>query len=174
MTVPKIITVPDPILRKKCSPLEKVDSDLKKLMKGMLETMYNAPGIGLAAVQVGILKRLVVIDVSREEERKNPLFLINPKIIHKSKNTSIYEEGCLSLPGQFAEIERPAECHVKYIDYNGRQKEIKAEGLLSTCIQHEIDHLEGILFIDYLSKLKKTMIIKKLSKKKDSLERVVV
>ena len=170
----KILTEPDPILRKKCAPLEKVDADTKKLMDDMLETMYAAPGIGLAAAQVGILKRLIVIDISKAEEKKNPLFLINPKIIHQSKKTSVYEEGCLSIPGQFAEIERPAECTVKYIDYHGKEKELKADGLLATCVQHEVDHLNGILFIDYLSKLKKDMIIKKLVKQKKGIERVIV
>ena len=143
-------------------------------MDDMLETMYAAPGIGLAAIQVGILKRLVVIDISKGEEEKKPVFLINPQIIHQSKKTSIYEEGCLSLPGQFAEIERPAECTLKYIDYNGKEKELKADGLLATCVQHEVDHLNGILFIDYLSKLKKDMIIKKLVKQKKGIERVIV
>ena len=170
----KILTEPDPILRKKCEPLEKVDTETKKLMDDMLETMYAAPGIGLAAIQVGILKRLVVLDISKGEEEKKPMFLINPKIIHQSKKTSIYEEGCLSLPGQFAEIERPAECILKYIDYNGKEKELKADGLLATCVQHEVDHLNGILFIDYLSKLKKDMIIKKLVKQKKGIERVIV
>ena len=170
----KILIEPDPILRKKCEPLEKVDKEIKKLMDDMLETMYAAPGIGLAAIQVGILKRLVVIDISKSEEKKNPIFLINPQIIHKSKKTSVYEEGCLSLPGQFAEIERPAECTLKYVDYNGREKELKADGLLATCVQHEVDHLNGILFIDYLSKLKKDMIIKKLVKQKKGIERVIV
>ena len=170
----KILIEPDPILRKKCEPLEKVDDSLRKLMDEMLLTMYDAPGIGLAAIQVGILKRIVVIDISKEEEKKNPLFLINPQIIRKSKNTSIYEEGCLSLPGQFAEIERPAECELKYIDYSGNEKILTANGLLATCIQHEVDHLDGILFIDYLSKLKKDMIIKKLVKQKKEIERIVV
>ena len=170
----KILTEPDPILRKKCELLEKVDEETKKLMDDMLETMYAAPGIGLAAIQVGILKRLVVIDISKEEEKKKPIFLINPQIIHQSKNTSVYEEGCLSLPGQFAEIERPAECTIKYLDYNGKEKELKSDGLLATCIQHEVDHLNGILFIDYLSKLKKDMIIKKLVKQKKEVERVIV
>ena len=170
----KILTEPDSFLRKKCEPLEKVDVDTKKLMDDMLETMYAAPGIGLAAVQIGILKRVVVIDVSKVEEERKPLFLVNPEIIHQSKNTSIYEEGCLSLPGQFAEIERPAECIVKYIDYNGKEKELKSDGLLATCIQHEVDNLNGILFIDYLSKLKKDMIIKKLVKQKKEIERVIV
>ena len=170
----KIIIEPDPILRKKCEPLEKMDANTKKLMDDMLETMYQAPGIGLAAVQIGILKRLVVIDISKDEEKKNPIFLINPEIINLSEQTSVYEEGCLSLPGQFAEVERPAECILKYIDYYGKEKELKADGLLSTCIQHEVDHLNGILFIDYLSKLKKDMIIKKLVKQKKEIERVIV
>ena len=172
--IKKIIIEPDPILRKKCESLEIVDAETKKLMDDMLETMYAAPGIGLAAVQVGILKRLVVIDISKDEEKKRPLFLVNPLIVQQSKKTSVYEEGCLSLPGQFAEIERPAECTIKYIDYEGKQKELKADGLLATCIQHEVDHLNGILFIDYLSKLKKDMIIKKLVKQKKEIERVIV
>ena len=170
----KILTEPDPILRKKCEPLEKVDAHTKKLMDDMLETMYAAPGIGLAAIQIGILKRLVVIDISKEEEKKQPIFLVNPEIIYRSKETSVYEEGCLSLPGQFAEVERPSECTIKYIDYYGKKKDLKADGLLATCIQHEIDHLNGILFIDYLSKLKKDMIIKKLVKQKKEIERVIV
>ena len=174
MSLRTIVIEPDPILRKKSEILEKVDDELRALLDDMLETMYSAPGIGLAAVQVGILKRLIVIDVSKDKEKKNPFFLINPEIISKSKNTSTYEEGCLSLPGYFAEIERPAECQVKYIDYFGKKKEIKATGLLSTCIQHEIDHLNGVLFIDYLSKLKRDMIVKKLIKQKKELDKVVL
>ena len=174
MSQRKIVIEPDPILRKKSEILEKVDDDLRKLLDDMLETMYSAPGIGLAAVQVGILKRLIVIDVSKDKDKKNPLFLINPEIISKSENTSTHEEGCLSLPGHFAEIERPAECHIKYINYEGKEKEIKASGLLSTCIQHEVDHLNGILFIDYLSKLKKDMIVKKLVKNKKELNKIVL
>ncbi len=170
----KIVIEPDPILRKESAPIEKVDNDLRKLLDDMLETMYAAPGIGLAAVQIGILKRLIVIDISKDKEKKNPLFLINPEIVSKSKNTSIYEEGCLSLPGHFAEIERPSECQINFLDYNGKKKEITAKGLLSTCIQHEVDHLNGILFIDYLSKLKKDMIIKKLVKHKKELDKVVL
>ena len=154
--------------------MEKVDDELRKLMDEMLQIMYKAPGIGLAAVQIGILKKLIVIDISRENEKKNPLFLINPKITFKSKTRSIYEEGCLSLPGYFAEVERPAECHLDYIDYYGKKKELKADGLLSTCIQHEVDHLNGILFIDYLSKLKRDMIIKKLIKNKKELNKIVL
>ena len=174
MTKRTIITEPDIILRKKSANLEKVDDDLRELMDDMLETMYAAPGIGLAGVQIGILKRLIVIDVSRDEEKKNPLFLINPEIITKSSNTSVYEEGCLSLPGYFAEIERPAECQIEYVDYHGKKKEMKASGLLATCIQHEIDHLNGILFIDYLSKLKRDMVIKKLIKNKKEFNKIVL
>ena len=174
MTRRKILIEPDPILRKKCVALEKVDDELRKLMNEMLETMYDAPGIGLAAIQIGILKRVVVIDISKSDEKKNPMFFINPEITYKSKETSVYEEGCLSLPGQFAEIERPAECHLKYVDYDGKEKNLKADGLLATCIQHEVDHLNGVLFIDYLSKLKKDMMIKKLVKQKRELERIVV
>ena len=174
MSIKNIVIEPDPILRKKSEPLERVDNYLKQLMDDMLETMYAAPGIGLAAVQVGILKRLVVIDISKEKEKKNPLFLINPVITFKSKRSSTYEEGCLSLPGHFAEIERPAECHLNYVDYNGKKQEIKAEGLLATCIQHELDHFDGVLFIDYLSKLKKDMIIKKLIKHKKEVNKLIL
>ena len=171
MPIKKIIIEPDPILRKKSESLETVNNQLRKLMDDMLQTMYKAPGIGLAAVQIGVLKRVIVIDIAKEDQKKNPLFLVNPSLTFKSKDTSIYEEGCLSLPGHFAEIERPAECH---LDYNGTKKSLKATGLLATCIQHEIDHLNGILFIDYLSKLKKDMIIKKLIKKKRELDKIVL
>ena len=174
MSKKKIVIEPDPILRKNSQPIEKVDDELRKLMDDMLETMYAAPGIGLAAVQIGILKRLIVIDISKEKEKKNPLFLINPEITFRSEKTSIYEEGCLSLPGHFAEIERPATCHLDYVDYNGKKKAFKAEGLLATCIQHEVDHLNGVLFIDYLSKLKKDMIIKKLIKHKKEINKIVL
>jgi len=174
MALRQILTEPNEILRKKSLPVDKVDKDLQTLMDDMLETMYAAPGIGLAAIQVGVPKRIIVLDIEQKEGKKNPLFFINPEIIEKSKNLSTYEEGCLSVPGQFAEIDRPDKCHLKYLDYHGNKKEIKAEGMLATCIQHEMDHLEGILFIDYLSKLKKTMIIKKLSKQKKELERIVV
>ena len=174
MSQRKIVIEPDPILRKKSETLEKVDNELRKLLDDMLETMYAAPGIGLAAVQVGVLKRLIVIDVSKDKEKKNPLFLINPEIISRSEQTSVHEEGCLSLPGHFAEIERPAECQIKFVDYNGKKKELTANGLLATCIQHEVDHLNGILFIDYLSKLKKDMIVKKLIKHKKELNKVVL
>ena len=174
MSIRNIIIEPDPILRKKSTKLETIDDSIRKLLDEMLQTMYNAPGIGLAAVQIGILKRIVVIDVSKKEEEKKPLFLINPEITYQSKETSIYEEGCLSLPGHFAEIERPAKCKINYINYYGKKDELEAEGLLSTCVQHEIDHLNGVLFIDYLSKLKKDMIIKKLKKQKKELDKAIL
>ena len=174
MALRQILTEPNKILREKSLSVENVDKSIQILMDDMLETMYAAPGIGLAAIQVGIPKRVIVLDIKQKEGQKNPICLVNPEIIEKSKNNSTYEEGCLSVPGQFAEIDRPDKCHVKYLDYYGEKKEMKAEGTLATCIQHEIDHLEGILFIDYLSKLKKTMIIKKLSKQKKAIERIVV
>ncbi len=174
MTIRKILTIPDPKLREKSSAVKKVDKDIKNLMDDMLSTMYDAPGIGLAAIQIGIPKRVIVMDLSKEPDKKKPMYFINPEIIWKSNVNSSYEEGCLSIPNQFAKIDRPDKCHIKYLDYNGHEKEIKAEGLLSTCIQHEIDHLNGVLFIDYLSKLKKDIIIKKVSKDKKELERVVV
>ena len=174
MTIRKILTEPDPFLRQKSKKVEQVNDEIRTLMDDMLETMYNAPGIGLAAIQVGEPKRVIVIDLSREDEKKNPLYFVNPELIINSDNNAAYEEGCLSVPGQFAEISRPDKCKVKYLDYNGNEKILDAEGLLATCIQHEMDHLEGILFIDYLSKLKKNMIVKKLSKQKKNLERIVV
>ena len=173
MTIRKILVEPDPFLRQVSQDVEKVDNELRTLMDDMLETMYAAPGIGLAAIQVGVPKRVIVIDLSKEEERK-PFYFVNPRIIKKSENNSTYEEGCLSVPGQFAEVDRPDQCHVSYLDYNDQKKELKAEGLLATCIQHEIDHLEGILFIDYLSKLKQNFIVKKLSKQKKALKRIIV
>ena len=174
MALKKILTEPNKTLRQKSSPVEKVDGELQRLMDDMLETMYAAPGIGLAAIQIGVPKRIIVLDIASKDEPKNPMFFINPEIIEKSETNSTYEEGCLSVPGQFAEIDRPNKCHIRYLDYYGQPKGLKTEGMLATCIQHEMDHLEGILFIDYLSKLKKSMIVKKLSKQKKELERIVV
>ncbi len=174
MAIKTILTEPNKILRQISNPVDHVGEEEQKLMDDMLETMYAAPGIGLAAIQIGIPKRIIIMDISRKKENKNPLHFINPEIVWKADEDIIYEEGCLSVPNQFAEINRPKECHVKYLDYFGQPQLLKAEGLLATCIQHEIDHLEGILFIDYLSKLKKTMIIKKLSKQKEKSERIVV
>ena len=175
MSIRTILTEPNKILRQKSINVEKVDKEIQILIDDMLETMYAAPGIGLAAIQIGIPKRVIVMDASREKEEKKPLCFVNPEIIWKANENSTYEEGCLSVPDQFAEIERPKECHIKYLDYYDKPQLLKAEGLLATCIQHEIDHLEGILFIDYLSNLKKSMIVKKLSKqKKTNIDRIVV
>ena len=174
MAIKEILVEPNKILRQKSLKVDKVDEDLQKLMDDMLETMYAAPGIGLAAIQVGVPKRVIVLDLSSRDEKKDPMYFVNPEIVNKSEINSTYEEGCLSVPGQFAEIDRPEKCHIKYLDYYGQPKEIQAEGMLATCIQHEMDHLEGVLFIDYLSKLKKTMIVKKLSKQKKAIERIVV
>ena len=172
MTIKTILTEPNKILRQVSKPVEKVGLEERQLMDDMLETMYHANGIGLAAIQIGVAKRIIVMDLSKKEEEKNPMFFVNPVIKNKNQNFSTYEEGCLSVPNQFAEIERPETCEVEYLDYDGKQKIIKAEGLLATCIQHEMDHLQGILFIDYLSKLKKSMIIKKLSKDKNKSDRI--
>ena len=173
MAIRKILTEPDPFLRQVSHEVEKVDNKIRELMDDMCETMYAAPGIGFAAIQIGIPKRLIVIDLSKEE-KKTPMYFVNPKVIIKSKNNSTYEEGCLSVPGQFAEVDRPNKCHISYLDYNNQKQELRAEGLLATCIQHEMDHLEGILFIDHLSRFKKNYIVKKLSKQKKVLERIVV
>ena len=174
MSIRKIITIPDPILRQISEPVKLVDKDIKKLSEDMLETMYEAPGIGLAAVQVGVLKRVIVIDLSKKDEKKNPLCIINPELTFKSDDLVSYEEGCLSIPNQFAEVKRPSSCKVNFLDYNGKKKEINANGLLATCIQHEVDHLDGILFIDYLSKLKKDRIIKKLRKHKKEIDKIII
>ena len=172
MTVKTILTEPNKLLRQISIPVEKVGKEEKQLMDDMLETMYAANGIGLAAIQIGVPKRIIVMDLSKDKSEKEPKYFVNPVIKNKNLTNATYEEGCLSVPDQFAEIERPKECEVEYLDYNGEKKFLKAEGLLATCIQHEMDHLEGILFIDYLSKLKKSMIIKKLTKSKST--RIVV
>ena len=170
MTVKTILTEPNKLLRKISKSVENVGDIERKIMDDMLDTMYAAPGIGLAAIQIGVPKRIIVMDISRDENRNEPRYFVNPVIKNKNKEKVKYEEGCLSVPDQFAEIERPNTCEVEYLDYDGKKKLLKADGLLATCIQHEIDHLEGILFIDYLSKLKKSMIIKKLSKIKVNRE----
>ena len=168
MSVKPILTEPNKLLRQISESVESVGDEERKLMDDMLETMYAAPGIGLAAIQIGVPKRIIVMDISRDENKKEPRYFVNPVIKNKNNDKSKYEEGCLSVPDQFAEIERPNSCEVEYLDYNGKKQLLKADGLLATCIQHEMDHLEGILFIDYLSKLKKSMIIKKLSKIKSN------
>jgi len=174
MTVKTILTEPNQLLREISQPVDQVDENEQKLMDDMIETMYAANGIGLAAIQIGFPQRIIVMDISKDKKNKNPMYFVNPIILNKATEQSTYEEGCLSVPNQFAEIDRPNKCEVEYLDYNGEKKLLKAEGLLATCIQHEIDHLEGILFIDYLSKLRKSMIIKKLSKQKNKPERIVV
>ncbi len=174
MTIRSILTEPNKILRQVSKPVESVKKEEQKLMDDMLETMYNANGIGLAAIQIGIPKRIIVMDISRNEEEKKPMYFVNPVIDNKDKENITYEEGCLSVPNYFAEVDRPKKCRVQYLDYNGEKKALVADGLLATCIQHEMDHLEGILFIDYLSKLKKTMIVKKLSKQKERPDRIIV
>ena len=168
MTVKQILTEPNKILRQVSKPVESVSKEEQILMDDMLETMYASNGIGLAAIQIGVPKRIIVMDLSRDEEKKEPRYFVNPIIKNKNSDKATYEEGCLSVPNQFAEIDRPSTCVVEYLDYDGKKQILNAEGLLATCIQHEMDHLEGILFIDYLSKLKKSMILKKLSKKKSN------
>ena len=174
MAIKKIITEPNKILRQKSLSVNKVDKEEQRIMDDMLETMYDANGIGLAAIQIGIPKRIIVLDISKNNQKNNPMYFVNPIIKNKNIENSTYEEGCLSVPNFFAEVDRPKKCDVEYLDYDGKKKLLNAEGLLATCIQHEMDHLEGILFIDYLSKLKKDIIIKKASKNKKELERVVV
>ena len=164
MSVKKILTEPNKLLRQVSKSVDKVGDEERKLMDDMLDTMYDAPGIGLAAIQIGVPKRIIVMDISKDEDKKEPRYFVNPVIKNRNIEKAKYEEGCLSVPDQFAEIERPSKCEVEYFDYDGKKQLLKAEGLLATCIQHEMDHLEGILFIDYLSRLKKSMIIKKLSK----------
>ncbi len=168
MAVKTIITEPNRLLRQISKPVEKVSKDEQTIMDDMLDTMYAANGIGLAAIQIGIAKRIIVIDLSKDPQKKEPKYFVNPVIKNKNTEKATYEEGCLSVPNQFAEIDRPSKCDVEYLDYNGKNKILHAEGLLATCIQHEMDHLEGILFIDYLSKLKRSIIVKKLSKLKSN------
>jgi len=164
MSIKPLIILPDPILRQLSKPVERVDSDLRKLADDMLDTMYDAPGIGLAAIQIGEPRRLLVIDLAKEGEPPAPHVFINPEVLHSSDQRSVYEEGCLSIPDYYAEVERPASVRVKYLDRDGKQQEIEAEGLMATCLQHEIDHLNGVLFIDHISKLKRDMVVKKFKK----------
>lgn len=164
MTIKPLIILPDPLLRQVSQPVERVDSELNQLVDDMLETMYEAPGIGLAAIQVGVPRRLLVIDVAKEGEDRQPLVFINPEIITSSNERSVYEEGCLSIPDYYAEVERPASISVKSIDRNGKEQVTEADGILATCLQHEIDHLNGVLFIDHISRLKREMVIKRFTK----------
>ncbi|MEN3794403.1 peptide deformylase [Fulvimarina sp. MAC3] len=164
MTIKPLIILPDPVLRKVSEPVARVDDDVKRFADDMLETMYEAPGIGLAAIQVGEPLRMLTIDLSKEDEEKAPRVYLNPEIVSHSDDLSVYEEGCLSIPEYFAEVERPARVTVRYLGLDGEMHEEEADGLLATCLQHEIDHLNGVLFIDYLSKLKRDMVIKKFTK----------
>ena len=174
MAIKKILVEPNKLLRQVSQPVDEVNKEIQKLMDDMLETMYSANGIGLAAIQIGVPKNLVVIDLLTKEKKKDPMFFVNPKILKKSSKMSKYEEGCLSIPNLFAEVKRPSECEIEFLDYEGKKKFLKATGLLATCIQHEIDHLKGILFIDYLSKLKRDIILKKLSKQNLEQKRLVI
>jgi len=164
MALLEIIEFPDPRLRNKAATIERVDDELRALIDDMLETMYEAPGIGLAGIQIAVPRRVLVMDVSRDEDARAPHALINPEVVWTSDEMSPYEEGCLSIPEYYAEIERPARCRVTYIDRDGKPREMEADGVLATCVQHEIDHLNGLLFIDYLSKLKRDRVIKKFAK----------
>ena len=164
MAVREIITLPDKRLRLKSEPVKQVDAGIRKLVDDMFETMYDAPGIGLAAIQIGVAKRVITMDLSKKEDNHQPRVLINPEIAWQSDQRAKYEEGCLSIPDYYEEVERPAEVKVRYLDLAGKKREIDAKGLLATCLQHEIDHINGVLFIDHLSKLKRDRVIKKFTK----------
>jgi len=166
MAILPILTIPDPILRKKAKPIERVDAELRRLVDDMLATMYEAPGIGLAAPQLGILRRLIVMDPAKDDAPKSPIVMVNPEILERSQEMRVHEEGCLSIPDFTAEIERPAKTRVSYVDPQGKKKEAELEGIWSTLVQHEIDHLNGVLFIDYLSRLKRDMVVRKFTKQK--------
>ncbi|WP_048648616.1 peptide deformylase [Nitratireductor soli] len=164
MTIRPLVLLPDPILRETSNPVERVDDQLRKFADDMLETMYDAPGIGLAAIQIGEPLRMLVIDLADKDEAPAPLVVINPEIVARSSALNVHEEGCLSIPDYYAEVERPAEVTVNFLDRDGKAQSIKADGLLATCLQHEIDHLNGVLFIDHLSKLKRDMVVRKFKK----------
>ena len=164
MALRDILIVPDPRLKQKSEPVEAVDDDLRALMDDMLETMYDAPGIGLAAIQIGVPKRVITMDISRQEDERAPRFFVNPEIVWQSEETAPYEEGCLSVPEIYDEVERPARVRIRYLDYHGQAHEEDAEGLFAVCIQHEMDHLDGVLFIDHLSRLKREQAVKKVKK----------
>jgi peptide deformylase len=168
MAVLPIIVAPDPRLKRVAEPVKKVDAEVRRLMDDMLETMYKAPGIGLAAPQVGVLKRVIVIDLAHDDEKPQPLRMANPELIWVSDEDAVYNEGCLSLPEHYADVTRPAAIKVRYIDHENEIREMEADGLLATCIQHEMDHLEGILFVDHLTALKRNIILRKLLKAKKS------
>ncbi|MBN9062792.1 MAG: peptide deformylase [Rhizobiales bacterium] len=164
MALRPILSIPDPALREKSSSVSAFDDELRALASDMLDTMYAAPGIGLAAIQIGVPKRLLVIDLAKKDEPRQPMVIVNPEIVEASEEKAIYEEGCLSIPDYYEEVERPSRVTVRFQDERGQEKTIEAEGLLATCLQHEIDHLDGKLFIDYLSKLKRDRVVKKFAK----------
>ena len=164
MALREIIILPDKRLRQISKPVAKVDSGVRKLVEEMFEAMYDAPGIGLAAIQLGEPTRVVTLDLSKKEDEKAPQVFVNPEITWSSETKSVHEEGCLSIPEYYEEVERPAEIKVKYLDLEGKPQELHADGILATCLQHEIDHLNGVLFIDHLSKLKRDRVIKKYAK----------
>jgi peptide deformylase len=164
MSIRPIMLLPDPVLRQVSSPVERVDDNVRAFAADLFETMYDAPGIGLAGIQVGEPRRILVIDLAKEGEPKAPQVFINPEIVARSDEASVYEEGCLSIPDYYAEVERPKDVTVRYLDLDGKAHEIKAEGLLAVCLQHEIDHLNGVLFIDHISKLKRDMVVRKFRK----------
>jgi peptide deformylase len=171
MAIKPILTAPDPRLKKKSLPVASVDAEVRQLMDDMLETMYAAPGIGLAAPQVDVLKRVIVLDIEREDTKTGPLFMANPEIVEASDDDATYEEGCLSVPEHYADVVRPAKVTVRYLDRDNVEQNLTCEGLLATCIQHEIDHLDGILFVDHISALKRNMILRKLLKARKEAER---
>lgn len=164
MAIRPIVSIPDPQLKLVSEPVGAITDEIRTLAADMLETMYDAPGIGLAAIQIGVPKRLLVIDLAREDEPKRPMVVINPEIVWSSEEMNVHEEGCLSIPEYYEEVERPQRVRVRYTDLDGKAQEVEADGLLATCIQHEIDHLNGVLFIDYLSKLKRDRVMKKFAK----------
>ncbi|HHL43359.1 MAG TPA: peptide deformylase [Hellea balneolensis] len=164
MTIRPIITVPNPILKQVSKPVDKVTDETRKLMDDMLETMYDAPGIGLAAIQIGVPLNVIVMDLAKQDEKPNPQYFVNPEILSTNDERAPYEEGCLSVPDVFDDIDRPTQVKITYLDYNGKRVTEEAEGLYAVCIQHEMDHLKGILFIDYLSRLKRMRAIKKVQK----------
>jgi peptide deformylase len=166
MALLPIITAPDPRLKLVAKPVAAVDAEVRRLMDDMLETMYAAPGIGLAAPQVGVARRVLVVDVAREGEPPQPLRIANPQILWRSEEMATYNEGCLSLPEHYADVERPARIKLRYLDYENEIREVEMEGLLATCVQHEMDHLEGVLFVDHISALKRNIILRKLAKLK--------
>ena len=164
MALREILTVPNPVLKQVSTPVERVDDDLRRLMDDMLETMYAAPGIGLAAIQVGVPRQVIVMDLARQDDPPEPRFFVNPEILWASDETAPYEEGCLSVPEVYDEVDRPARVKLRYLDYNGQEVIEEAEGLFAVCIQHEMDHLKGVLFIDHLSRLKRDRAVARVRK----------